>query len=123
MVLLTVNLTPPLSGAQGKLYLVYGDNTYPIIDLPFSQEGIITTSIAVSSPQLDYAVILPEQTINGVKYYETMSTLFHLVSNVTISMTLESETPPPPPPPPAGEVNIAIPVIVSIVTILAAVRL
>ena len=97
MVRLTVNLMPPLTGVQGKLYLVVGEEIYPIIDLPLSQNGIISVSIAVSSPELDYAVIFPAQTIEGVTYAEVMSPLFNLILDVTLDMTLTGPEPPPAP--------------------------
>ncbi len=97
MVQITVNLSPSLTGAQSKLYLVVGDAIYPIIDLPPSQNGVISSSIAVSSPELDYTLIFPEQTIEGIAYVETMSSLFNLISDVVLNMILEPVTPPTPP--------------------------
>ncbi len=108
MVQLTVNLSPPLTGAQSKLHLVVGDAVYPVIDLPPSANGIINISIGVSSPQLDYAVILPEQTVEGVAYAETMSTIFNLLSNVTLNLTLTPVNEPEPPTPPVESLIPAI---------------
>lgn len=108
MVQITVNLSPPLTGAQSKLYLVVGDVVYPVIDLPPSANGIISISIGVSSPDLDYAVIFPAQTVEGVAYLETMSTVFNLLSDVTLNMILEPVTEPEPPTPPSESMMSAI---------------
>ncbi len=113
MVQLTVNLSPSLTGAQSKLYLVVGDAIYPVIDLPPSQNGVIDINITTSSPSLDYAVILPEQTIEGVAYREVMSTLFNLVSDVTLNMVLTPVTEPEPPPPPIPPAESLLPTIAS----------
>lgn len=85
---LTVNLTPPLTGALGTLYLISGETVYPILNLPPSDNGVISTFITVSAPEMDYAVIFPEQTIEGITYDETASTLFNLITNVMIGVTL-----------------------------------
>ncbi len=53
--------------------------------------------ISTSAPELEYAVIFPEQTIEGVTYIETMSKLFNLLSNVTLNMILAPVTEPEPP--------------------------
>ncbi len=110
MVQLTVNISPPLTGAQSKLYVVIGETPYPVIDLPPSANGLTRVSIAVSSPHLDYAVIFPAQTVEGVAYVETMSQLFNLISDVALNMILEPVTPPIPPPPP---VELPLPAITS----------
>lgn len=123
MVQITVNLTPPLTGVEGTLHLVIGEQIYPIINLPLSENGIISGGIAVSSPDLDYAIIIPKQTIDGVTYLETMSTLFNLLSNVNINMILPPETPPKPPTPPVEYGTIAIPAILGIIVMLAVLRL
>jgi len=108
MVRLTVNLSPPLTGVQGSLYLVVGEEIYPVIDLPLSQNGVISISIAVSSPELDYAVIFPGQTIEGVTYREIMSPLFNLLTDVTLNMTLTPVTEPEPPLPPVDSLLLTI---------------
>ncbi|KKM99098.1 hypothetical protein LCGC14_1151290 [marine sediment metagenome] len=113
MVQLTVNLSPPLTGVQSKLHLIVGDAVYPVIDLPPSVNGLISMGISVSSPELDYAVILPEQTVEGVAYLETMSTLFNLLSDVTLSMTLTPVTEPEPPTPPIPPVESLLPAVAS----------
>ncbi len=100
MVILTINLSPPLTGAQSKLYLIIGSEASPLIDLPPTANGVMSASIGVSGPVLDYAVIFPAQTVEGVAYLETMSTLFNLVSDVTLNMTLNPVTEPEPPTPP-----------------------
>lgn len=126
MVQITVSLTPQLTGVQGKLHMVIGDQIYPVINLPLSENGIISGGIAVSSPELDYAVIIPEQTINGIIYLESMSTLFNLLSNVNLNMILEPKFPPTPPTPPLPPVeygSIAVPAILGLVVMLAAIRL
>ncbi len=101
MVQLTINLSPPLTGAQSKLHLIVGDAVYLVIDLPPSVNGLISMGISVSSPELDYAVILPEQTLEGVAYREVMSQLFTLVSDVTLNIVLTPVTEPEPPTPTA----------------------
>ncbi len=99
MVILTINLSPPLTGAQSKLYYVIGGEATALIDLPPSANGVTRISIGVSNPELDFAVIFPAQTVEGVAYREAMSTLFNLVSDVTLSMTLTPVTEPKPPSP------------------------
>ncbi len=94
MVNLTVYLTPELTGALGKLVYIYGDTVYPIINLPASVDGVITSGVAVSSPELDFAVLFLEQTVGGVKYAEVMSSLFNLLSDVNVNVTLEPLTAP-----------------------------
>ena len=108
MVQLTVNLSPLLTGVKGKLYLAAGEEIYPVIDLPLSQNGVISISIAVSSPELDYAVIFPGQTIEGVTYREIMSPLFNLLTDVTLNMTLTPVTEPEPPLPPVDSLLLTI---------------
>ncbi len=100
MVILTVNLSPPLTGAQSKLYLIIGDEATAIIDLPPSANGVMSISIGVSGPELDFAVIFPAQTVEGVAYLESRSQLFNLVSDITLNMTLTPVTEPEPPTPP-----------------------
>ena len=118
MVQLTVNLSPFLTGAQSKLYIIIGGEATHLIDLPPTENGVMSISIAVSGPQLEYAVIFPAQTIEDVAYLETRSTLFHLVSDVTLSMTLtpvtEPEPPTPPTPPPT--IESPLPAIASAIT-------
>lgn len=116
MVQLTVNLSPPLTGVQSKLHLIVGDAVYPVIDLPPSVNGLISMGISVSSPELDYAVILPEQTIEGVAYREVMSQLFNLVSDVTLNIVLTPVTEPEPPPPPMPPAESMLSAIGSAVT-------
>ena len=108
MVQLTVNLSPLLTGVQGKLFLVVGEEIYPVIDLPLSVNGLISVSIAVSSPELDYTVIFPGQTIEGVTYREIMSPLFNLVSDVALNVTLTPVTEPEPPLPPVESLLLTI---------------
>ena len=116
MVQLTVNLSPPLTGAQSKLHLIVGDAVYPVIDLPPSVNGLISMGISVSSPELDYAVILPEQTIEGVAYREVMSQLFTLISDVTLNIVLTPVTEPEPPTPPMPPAESMLSAIGSAVT-------
>jgi len=130
MVLITVNLTPPVTGAKSKLFLVIGQDVHPIIDLPLSVNGVIDASIGISSPQLDYVIILQEQTIEGVAYFGARSAMFNLVSDVILNMILtpvSPEPPPPPPPPPpvppVEYANIVVPTIVGVLALLAAIRL
>lgn len=130
MVLITVHLTPPVTGAKSKLFLVIGQDIHPIIDLPLSTNGVIEASIGISSPQLDYVIILQEQTIEGVAYFGARSAMFNLVSDVTLNMILTPVSPepppPPPPPPPVPPVeygNIVVPTIVGVLALLAAIRL
>ncbi len=99
MVQLTVNLSPPLTGAQSKLYYVIGGEATALIDLPPTANGVMSVNVNVTGPQLDFAVIFPAQTVEGVAYREAMSTLFNLLSDVTLSMTLTPVTEPPTTPP------------------------
>ena len=85
---LTVNLTPPLTGALGTLYLTYEGTIYPIIDLPPSDAGVISTFITVSAPESDYFVLFPEQTVEGIPYAEAASSIFNLITNIMIGVTL-----------------------------------
>ncbi len=115
MVILTVNLSPPLTGAQSKLYVVIGGEASPLVDLPPTANGVTSISIAVSGPELDFAVIFPAQTVEGVAYLETMSPLFNLVSDVTLNVTLEPVTEPEPPTPPPT-IESPLPAIASAIT-------
>ena len=115
MVILTINLSPPLTGAQSKLYYVIGGEATAILDLPSSVNGLISISIAVSSPQLDFAIIFPAQIIEDVAYLEAMSTIFNLVSDVTLSMTLTPVTEPKPPTPTPPTESL-LPAVVSAIT-------
>lgn len=128
MVILTVNLNPPVTGIESKLYLVFGSGTQPIIDLPISVNGIIDASIGISGAHLDYTIIIPEQTLEGVTYRGSQSPVFKLVSDVTLSMNLNPLTPPttppttPPPLPPVEYGDIVVPAILGIVGLLVVIR-
>lgn len=98
--ILDIQLTPQLTGVIGTLNLVYTGIYYPIFDLPPSDFGRITASVSVGSPESEYAVTFLETEIDGVRYQATETSLFNLVENVTIIMTLEPVTPPEPPPEP-----------------------
>ena len=110
----TVNLTPPLTGAQGTICFISGETVYPLLDLPPSDYGAISFFIAVSAPELDYAVIFPEQTVDGVTYLETSSELFNLITNVMLNVTLTPKAVTPPPVP----VNIGVLVAVAVAGVL-----
>ncbi len=113
MVILTINLSPPLTGAQSKLYYIIEGEATALIDLPPSANGITRISIGVSSPELDFAVIFLAQTVEGVAYREAMSQLFNLVSDVTLSMVLTPVTEPEPPTPPIPPVESLLPAVAS----------
>ena len=98
--LLTINLTPQLSGVIGTLNLVYTGIYYPLLDLPLSEFGLISVGVSVGSPESEYAVVFLETEIDGVRYQATETPLFNLVNSVTIDLTLEPVTPPEPPPVP-----------------------
>lgn len=93
---ITINLTPLLTGALGTLYLTYEGTVYPILDLPPSENGTISTFIAVSAPEDDYFVLFLEQTVEGVTYAEAASSIFNLITNVMIGVTLTPTAITPP---------------------------
>ena len=95
---LIVNLLPPLTGVRGTLYFTYEGTVQPLLDLPPSVNGVVTTYIATSAPEADYVVIFPEQTIEGVTYAEASSELFNLITNVMIGVTLQPKEVVPPTP-------------------------
>lgn len=94
---LTVNLTPSLTGIRGTLSLISDETVYPLIDLPPSDNGFISTFITVANPELDFAVIFPQQTIEGITYAETASRLFTLITNALINVTLTPKAVTAPP--------------------------
>ena len=98
MPVVTVYLTPPLTGALGKIYLVYEGQRFSSIDLPPTISGAVTVSIGSSDPSSTYVVVYPQQTVGGVTYREAESTTFDLLSDVTRYMALTpiGEEPPPP---------------------------
>ena len=98
--ILTINLTPQLTGVIGTLNLVYTGIYYPLIDLPPSDFGLISVTVSVGSPESEYAVTFLETEIDGVRYQATETPLFNRVTAVTIVLTLEPVTPPEPPPEP-----------------------
>ncbi len=100
--LITINLTPQLTGVIGTLNLVYAGIYYPIFDLPPSEFGLITASVSVGSPESEYAVTFLETVVDGVRYQATETPLFNLVTSVSINLTLEPVEVPPPPPPRTG---------------------
>ncbi|KKL18756.1 hypothetical protein LCGC14_2472350 [marine sediment metagenome] len=110
MVQLAVNLTPLLTGVQGTLYLISGETVYPLYDLPPSIDGFISFGISVSDPMADFAIIFPEQTIEGVTYGETASTFFNLVTNalVNVILTPKADIPPPPEVPPMTGLGLGL---------------
>lgn len=85
---LIVNLTPPLTGVYGTLYFTYEGAVEPLMNLPPSVDGVVTTFIATTAPEADYVVIFPQQTIDGITYAEASSELFNLISNAMTSVTL-----------------------------------
>ena len=85
---LTVNLTPTLTGVLGTLSLISGETVYPLIELPPSDNGFISVFVTVTDPTVDFAVIFPQQTLEGVTYAETASTVFTLITNVLVNVTL-----------------------------------
>lgn len=85
---LTVNLTPALTGALGTLCLTFEGTVYPLIDLPPSDNGVVSTFIVVTAPESDFFVLFPEQTVEGVTYGEAASSLFNLITNVMVNVTL-----------------------------------
>lgn len=110
MVYLTVNLSPSLTGVLGTLSLGSGDIIYPLIDLPPSDNGAISAFVGVANPELEFTVIFPEQTVEGVTYGETASEFFDLVTNVLVNVTLtpKAVTPPPPVPPPMPGLGLGV---------------
>ena len=96
MVQLAVNLTPLLTGAQGTLYLISGETVYPLYDLPPSIAGFTSFGISVSDPMADFAIVFPEQTIEGITYGEVASELFNLITNVMVNVTLTPKAVTPP---------------------------
>ena len=96
MVVLTINLTPPLTGVAGDIYYIYDENYYFLMPLAkTSTNGLIEVALGTSAPEMDYAVIFPEQTVEGVTILETGTPRFNLTSDVTLNITLNTEIPPP----------------------------
>jgi len=110
MVTLTIRLTPPLTGIAGDLYYIYDENYYYLMPLgETSTNGLIEVTLTTSAPQMEYAVIFPEQTVEDTTIYETGTPRFNLTSNVTLNITLKTEAPPTPPPPPSPPIKMKIP--------------
>lgn len=110
MVYIVINLTPLLTGIRGTLSLGAGEVVYPLIDLPPSENGAISVFVTVANPELEYTVIFPEQTIEGVTYSETASQFFTLITNALVNVTLtpKAVTPPPPEIPPISGLGLGL---------------
>ena len=101
MVILTIRLTPLLTGVVGELWIIQpvsGEYAFasPIWDTSIG--GVITSEIFGSMTGYDYVAIFPAQIVEGATIYETISQIFRLEQDVTIDVTLNAETPSPPPP-------------------------
>ena len=98
--LLTINLTPQLSGVIGTLNLVYTGIYYPIFDLPPSEFGLIDASVAVGSPESEYTVVFLATEVDGILYEANETPLFNLLSDLSIDLTLVPVGSPEPEPEP-----------------------
>ena len=88
MVAITINLSPPLSGVLGSLYLVTGEIYNKIFDLPLTENGVIDADITTGYPELDYIILFPGPTVDGVSYMDAETPLFNLLSAHTFNITL-----------------------------------
>ena len=105
--IITINLTPQLTGVIGTLNLVYTGTYYPLLDLTPSEFGVIIGGVSVGSPESEYAVTFLETEIDGIRYQATETPLFNLVSDVSINLTLEPVDAPEPEPEPTPSVPYA----------------
>ena len=121
--IITINLTPQLTGVIGTLNLVYTGIYYPIFDLPPSEFGVIIGGVSVGSPESEYAVVFLETEVDGVLYQATETPLFNLVGDVSINLTLEpvdGTEPPPPTPGPIPYAELLVPIGIGTALILLA---
>ncbi len=128
MVLVKVNLTPPVSGIMSKLFLVFGEELYPVIDLPPSSSGVISAGIGIGSPELDYVIIVPSQIVEEVEYREVRTRTFNLLSDVNLNLALDPVGPPTPTPNGDNGINgeimtQAAPALIGVAVIFAVLRL
>ncbi len=99
MVTLTVNLTPPLTGVKGEMWIMFlvggVGYWYKVIDIPLSVNGVIGPfGYADGYPFNIHQIRFPEQTIEGVVYEATETNGFTLYENWTFNVTLTPITPP-----------------------------
>ncbi len=99
MVTLTVNLTPPLTGVKGEMWVMFlvggVGYWYYIIDVPTSVNGVVGPfGYADGSPFNVHQIRFPAQTIGGIAYEEAATGGFTLYENWTFNVTLNPITPP-----------------------------
>ena len=101
MVNLTVNLTPPLTGVKGEMWVMFVvggvESWYYVMDIPPSVNGVIgpfgyTDPYTINVHQIRF----PEQTINGVTYKETQTGGFMITQDWTFNITLTPKEAPSP---------------------------
>ncbi len=93
MVALTVNLTPPLTGAKGEMWIMFlvggVGYWYYLIDLPLSVNGVVGPfGYADGYPFNIHQIRFPEQTIGGVVYEAAETNGFTLYENWTFTVIL-----------------------------------
>ena len=93
MVNLTVNLTPPLTGVQGEMWVMFlvggVGYWYKLIDIPTSVNGVIGPfGYSDGFPNNSHQIRFPEQTIAGITYEEAGTNAFGLNQNWTFNVVL-----------------------------------
>ncbi len=93
MVTLTVNLTPPLTGVKGEMWIMFlvggVGYWYYLLDVPLSVNGIIGPfGYADGYPFNVHQIRFPEQTIGGVTYEAAETNGFTLYENWTFNIVL-----------------------------------
>ncbi len=93
MVNLTVNISPPLTGVKGEMWIMFlvggMGYWYYLIDLPLSVNGIVGPfGYADGYPFNIHQIRFPEQTIKGVVYEAAETNGFTLYENWTFNITL-----------------------------------
>ena len=106
MVNITINLTPALTGVNGKIWIKFGDYWNPLLDIPPSSNGLISFGYSDTFPNNEHKIVLPEQTVEGTTYLATETPAFTLTTDKTFNITLTPKEVPPPPPTPPAEIKI-----------------
>ncbi len=98
MVNLTVNISPPLTGVKGEMWIIFlvggVEYWYYLIDTPTSVNGVIAFGYTDGYPYNIHQIRFPEQTINGVTYNKAQTSGFTLYENWTFNVTLTPKDEP-----------------------------
>jgi len=121
MVILTIRLTPPLTGVVGELWVIQPVSGEPVFASPIwntSIDGVIVSQIFGAITGFDYFARFPAQVVEGFSIYETNSNIFRLEQDVAIDVALNSDTPPPPPPIPPTKASMGILALIALIGLI-----